>query len=135
MRRIGTIAGCWFCGAQLQRVVIVPDPEFRPHLITLCRQCATPEEVAHADAARTCPGCGIPMRLSRRDAVTSRWAMTCSTRCYQRALRASRRVKPRIIRCEVCWTEFQAVHVDARYCSAACKQRAYRQRQTVTARA
>ena len=50
MRRIGTIAGCWFCGAQLQRVVIVPDPEFRPHLITLCRQCATPEEVAHADA-------------------------------------------------------------------------------------
>ena len=134
MRRIGTIAGCGRCGAELLRVVMVPNPEFRPHLITLCRQCATPEEVAHADAARTCPGCGIPMRLNSRTASTTRWVMTCSTRCYQRAWRASRRVK-RIVRCEICWSEFQPVHADARYCSAACKQRAYRQRQTVTARA
>ena len=57
-------AGCARCGGELLRVTIVPNLEFTPHLLALCGQCATPDEVAYADSEGKCPGCGIAMRFS-----------------------------------------------------------------------
>ena len=113
---------CARCGGELLRVILAPDPN-RHFLTPLCGQCATPEEMAYADAGGDCPGCGIAMRFSTRDAWTTRW-VTCSTRCYQRAWRRSRRIKMRL--CEVCGRGFQSSRKDARLCSSACRQKRYR---------
>jgi hypothetical protein len=116
--------GCWRCGGELLRVIIVPDPAFRRHLTALCGQCATPEEAAYANRTADCPGCGIPMCFSRRDTYNTRW-VACSTRCYQRAWRRSRRIETTRT-CAVCGQTFTPPRSDARYCSNACRQKHYR---------
>jgi hypothetical protein len=117
--------GCWRCGSELLRVIIVPNPDFRRYLIALCGQCATPDELAYVNATADCPGCGIAMSFSSLDAYTTRW-VACSTRCYQRAWRRSRRMKATL--CAMCRRPFQSPRTDARFCSPACRQRAYRER-------
>ena len=114
---------CGRCGCELLRVILVPNPEFHHHLLPLCGQCATPEELAYADTTGDCPGCGIPMQFSRRDGYTTRW-VACSTRCYHRAWRSSHRMKTRT--CEVCRRGFQSTRRDARFCSSACRQKHHR---------
>jgi hypothetical protein len=53
----------------------------------------------------------------------------CSTACYWRQLRARRREeRTREVICESCGGKFQTLRHDARYCSSACRQDAYRQR-------
>jgi hypothetical protein len=116
---------CARCGNQLLRVILAPDPDFHRHLLPLCGQCATPQESTYADTTGECPGCGMAMRFNRLDGFTTRW-VTCSTRCYQRAWRKSRRIKARI--CGVCRFEFQSPRKDARFCSNACRQWHYRAR-------
>jgi ssDNA-binding Zn-finger/Zn-ribbon topoisomerase 1 len=116
---------CARCGGELLRVILAPDPDCRFHLTPLCGQCATPKEKAYAHVGGECPGCGIAMRFSHRDAWRTRW-VTCSTRCYQRAWRRSRRIKLRA--CEGCHREFQSSRKDARFCSNACRQMQYRAR-------
>ena len=122
---------CARCSGELLRVIIVRTPHgdggpgAHMHLKPLCGQCATPHETAYADTTAACPGCGIMMNFSRRDAYTTRW-IACSTRCYQRAWRSSHRIKTRT--CEVCRTEFPSPRKDARFCSGACRQWQYRLR-------
>ena len=54
----------------------------------------------------------------------------CSTACYWRQLRARRREeRTREVICKSCGGKFQTLRHDARYCSSACRQDAYRQRQ------
>ena len=116
-------------------MILAQDPEFYAHwghhglLTPLCGQCASPEELAYAHATGECPGCGIAMCFSPRDAYATRW-VACSTRCYQRAWRRSRRVKQRT--CEVCQTTFSTARTDARFCSGVCRQWAFRLRRRAT---
>ena len=123
---------CARCGGNLPRVILAPDQEMRERhgwhsLIPLCGQCATPEEVAYANTEGTCPGCGIAMQFSLRDAYDydPRW-VACSDRCYQRAWRSSHRMKTGT--CTVCRSPFQTLRKDARYCSNTCRQKQHRRR-------
>jgi len=51
----------------------------------------------------------------------------CCNRCYQRHLRATRAAQRPAHIC-ACGKQFKPKRSDTIYCSAACKQRAYRQR-------
>jgi hypothetical protein len=53
----------------------------------------------------------------------------CSTACYLRQLRARhRKERMRDVICGSCGGKFQTLRRDARYCSGACRQDAYRRR-------
>lgn len=131
--RWGRYGHCAKCGGELLRVILAPDRDIRAipgwrWLTPLCGQCATPEDIAYASEQMDCPGCGLPMHISPHDAMMTKWP-ACSDRCYQRAWRAARRKTNRAMTCEICETAFQPKRAEARYCSNACRQRAYRQRQ------
>lgn len=51
--------------------------------------------------------------------------------CYMRWWRAGNRHKHRL--CQTCGRTFETTRTDARTCSSACRQRAYRQRKALTA--
>lgn len=58
------------------------------------------------------------------------WATySCSTACTKALKRARTRDEPEPRSCEVCDTKFTPERSDARFCSDACRQFAYRQRQ------
>ena len=76
-----------------------------------------------------CDGCG--RMVSVRPRAIIRKVVVCSERCGWTArnrLRAKRGTWMRRRCCSVCGTEFVATRVDAKTCSNACRQRAYRQR-------
>jgi hypothetical protein len=59
----------------------------------------------------------------------------CGTACKRRVLAVERRsrrlaaaAKRKPLRCPVCHRQFEATRPDARYCSNACRQGAYRKR-------
>jgi hypothetical protein len=82
----------------------------------------------HAERAHLhCDGCGsCTPRWSRKRHLQRR--ILCSA-CYQRRYRALRRLGS-IAVCSGCSSTFTPARSDARYCSPACRQRAYRERQT-----
>jgi hypothetical protein len=88
--------------------------------VPVCSACVTPREEAAATRETTCAGCGQAMR----SALAVR---TCCSRCYQRELRARWRDRARGF-CAACGQSFKPKRADARYCSPACKQRAWRAR-------
>ena len=88
--------------------------------IPVCDACLKPNEQERTTIDATCKGCGQRMRLSEL------WpARVCSNRCAQRDRRKRRRMAART-RCGVCRTIFTPRRRDAKFCSVACKQRAYR---------
>ena len=82
-----------------------------------------------------CAGCGgerlnvfgKPYKVGR----TRRWPRLCDS-CAMESENARRREERRVARagrvCPVCGVAFDPPRSDARYCSAACRQRAYRRR-------
>jgi hypothetical protein len=65
-----------------------------------------------------CADCG--------DRSTLNGSLGLCQRCYARELRRRKRRKTRA--CSSCGTEFVTTRRDARFCSDACRQRAFRQR-------
>lgn len=63
--------------------------------------------------------------------ANQRW-VACSTRCLAALRREDRRDKRSTTTCSTCGETFTPARADARYCSSACRQRAYRQRHTST---
>ncbi len=100
----------------------------------VCRSCYTFADMQKADTHLVCDGCGIkaamPEMLARWQVPWnpktgydySRWV--CSPCCRERQRRKDRRWKQRT--CEVCKKPFTAARIDARFCSNACRQWAYR---------
>ncbi len=83
--------------------------------------------------ADPCPECGRWMYLNlyfHRDLRPRR--EFCSARCYQRARRRQARGVVKKV-CEVCGSTFHPARHYARYCSGACRQRAYRERRPLDA--
>jgi hypothetical protein len=68
-------------------------------------------------------GCGVLVSHWYYEEIT-----TCSRRCSERVAAERRRVKREARQCEVCDEEFTPARSDARYCSNACRQDAYRKR-------
>ena len=88
--------------------------------VLVCEACATVKEQTNATVAITCKGCGLPMLVPE----WMRSERTCSTRCAQRELRFRRRHKKRM--CGTCGLRFETTRIDAKFCSGACRQMAYR---------
>ena len=74
-----------------------------------------------------CEGCGRP--VSYREDRRHRLHVSCGQASCLRAIRAAGvREQLRRPRVCICGIEFKPTRGEARYCSLACKQRAYRQR-------
>ena len=78
-----------------------------------------------------CEGCGRPVIDRENGGYVQRRHITCGEPACQRAIRAAatrarRRREPRD--CTVCGTTFEPARSHALFCSAPCRQRAYRQR-------
>jgi hypothetical protein len=87
---------------------------------------------------RPCSTCERPVvyELTRR--AYYRRQVFCSYRCqytYNNRRRSRRRQRRREKVCEVCSIEFTAKRADAKTCSAACKQKAYRTRAKLASQA
>jgi hypothetical protein len=93
-----------------------------------CRRC-TPHQEDYL-GPRPCGGCGRPVYT--KDDRRVRLRILCSDKCKQqvqaREARELRRLDP--IPCELCGEVFEPARSDARFCSGACKQIAYRRRVT-----
>ena len=133
---------CGHCGEPLaagQRVTLCGYGRRGSGRAPVCDACvALPQEArlirfwvngTHGTQARehACQACGRPVVLrwgSRRLYVY------CSERCAQAIHRSRRRRQgPQETRCATCAGAFVPARADARYCCAACRQKAYRQRE------
>jgi hypothetical protein len=92
----------------------------RREVALVCAGCVTPGEAAEATVASVCEGCG---QLMMSPVVVA----TCSDRCAQRERRARRRQSRRLF-CANCGDVATGLNRDAKFCSARCRQAAYRRR-------
>lgn len=86
----------------------------------VCDACLTVKEQAAATRTRICVECA-----QRMTAPLTCVSEVCSSRCYQRRLRARHRASARAV-CATCAQGFAPKRSDARYCSNACRQKAFR---------
>jgi hypothetical protein len=147
MRRpfYGKAGLCQYCGTRFasdQTVVIVRDYDGGPDecpwhdWCAVCVGCAHPDDLAAAWRKTTCKGCGQPMLVPHRvarmnirtGACDATAVSTCSTRCEQRYRRRLRRQAKSSLVCTVCNAAFRPARADAKFCSNACRQWAYRRR-------
>jgi hypothetical protein len=94
-----------------------------------CRDCNYPPSLDKAATPRPCEGgCGVLVSgwYGASGPVAPR---VCSERCSRLARNARRRRSTTAI-CGTCSNEFQQRRSDARYCSNACRQEAYRRRES-----
>jgi hypothetical protein len=95
----------------------------------LCEQCKGGRWYR---GAKECEGCGRPVH-NQMDRV-QRGRTLCSSACRIKAVSAAARSYRRHARgtkvCDSCAETFEPSRTDARFCSIACKQRAYRKRVT-----
>jgi len=109
-----------------------------PEWVAVCTTCATPKEAAAAHFQRACEGCGLPMLTPLYPTKVRRWFKkhvgirnaVCSRRCEQRYRRRLKRQERATATCACCGIQFEPRRSDARFCSIACKQAAYRDRQS-----
>jgi hypothetical protein len=92
--------------------------------VAVCAACATPKE-QEATKQDFCCGCEQPLLVP---AQYHSPAALCSSRCQQRWRREQKRRYRGSILCRECGAGFQPKRSDSLYCSAACKQKAYRRR-------
>ncbi len=99
-------------------------------LTATCEECVSswhPSWLENRKEPIPCAGdCGL--LISHWSHYSERPPRACSYRCRQRANLEQRRVQPRSRKCETCAEEFTPKRADARYCSSACRQDAYRKR-------
>jgi hypothetical protein len=129
--------------AQCRQALAATDPVWRKSLYMgpgffgsrrdtiapCCRRC-TPAKAGEYLGPEPCGGCGRPVYTE--DDRRMRVRVICSDKCRQqvraREARELRRLDP--IPCETCGEIFEPARSDARFCSGACKQAAYRRRVT-----
>ena len=119
-------------------------------VVPLCRECK--RDWPSYSARKPCEACGRPvaneiiergrdyaLRDRRARAIFYNWPLPkeklahwfCSERCAKRCYRAKereRRAEQRLKECAVCGETFEATRSDAKTCSPACRQKAYRRR-------
>jgi hypothetical protein len=126
---------CAECGRQ----IVASDPVWRQRLSlgrglfggwrnTVAPVCSSCKSEYEAFYARSCDACGRPVHNLYS---TYRRLTFCSEVCQTKARAAQARNTRREARgsqtCEGCSKIFNSTRTDARFCSVACKQRAYRQ--------
>jgi hypothetical protein len=124
---------CLFCGKRFDRgqmrYPIRNWGPWEPDFVSVCMPCF--KDIDDPDYTSTqkryereCNGCGEPI-LNPSEGVFA-WQV-CSKRCYQRALRKRHR-REKWRNCKTCKRHFVPSRNDARFCSNACRQWAYRAR-------
>ena len=92
-------------------------------LALLCHDCLADDAAStHTGPFVPCIGCGRPL-----DTAGERFGPYCTDRCRQVGRRNS---QPKKKLCQQCSREFTPPRRDAKFCSAACKQKAYRTNNT-----
>ena len=139
-RRLGQL--CALCGQPLapDAPVWMESCYIGPSMFTgiprswqapVCEACAPRDRHSRRWVAPApCAGCQRPVYYPR----SYRWRLRahCSERCRLDAWNQRRRAEraaERRFRCATCGATFTPPRADGRYCSPACRQRAYRQRQ------
>ena len=96
-------------------------------IIPVCKECRN--EWKRFEAPKPCEGGGRPVHQRAR---SRSFRSLCSFRCESRVAAdkaRSKRAKARLPRlCEQCGETFEPRRADSRYCSPACRQKAYRRR-------
>jgi predicted nucleic acid-binding Zn ribbon protein len=130
---------CGRCGEAIamgQPVAVVDGLTWRRGRIPICLSCLSPKvlrgtRLSPPATPEPCAGCGRDVYLG----TTGRLGVVCSERCRTRvfnahhsAKRKARRAQAREKTCEVCGEAFTASRRDAKTCSAACKQKVYREK-------
>lgn len=108
----------------------------RGEIVPVCKACTRADERRRLGEERSCIVCGCQMQVldSKYRSVRTD-VLVCSNRCAQRRRRASL-YRPRMKTiCASCRKSFEPKRDDAKFCSVACKQRAYRRRIAVSAAA
>ena len=113
--------------------------------IPACEQCAPPYMVARQHPyfdihfhAHPCETCGRTVVFTDGVAYRYRKHVLCCERCrwtFYNRIRDEAAAATREKVCEACGKEFSATRRDAKTCSPACKQKAYRQRKLKLAQA
>ena len=99
-------------------------------IVTYCGRCA-PQYDCHE---QPCDVCRRPVhRLLEYSHGRHCFCSAVCRRSYYGSLQRDRRQKANNRECATCGETFQGTRSDSRYCSSACRQRAYRHRQAVTA--
>ena len=103
---------------------------FAPH----CEQCAA-DDWHHFQSPHPCAGCGRPVHLPTPTTFTWQSSRVLCCECCGHKARAATeradRAKKRGTRdCGCCRKTFTPARADAKFCSAACKQKAHRRRVT-----
>lgn len=127
-----TAYACGYCG----HVFVEGDVVYREpcgigfwrawRIVPFCQACADQRRLSGVRGPWPCEGgCGVLVSV-----FEGGWnqSVCCSPRCVDEAARKRRRVEPVARECEVCGEEFIPKRSDARYCSSACRQDAYRKR-------
>ena len=100
---------------------------FAPH----CEQCAC-DDWHHFYSPRPCDGCGRPVHSTTPPWQFSR--VLCCENCGHKARAAKERAARAEHRgtrvCKFCRQKFTPTRIDSKFCSAGCKQKAYRRRVT-----
>jgi hypothetical protein len=138
---LGKSGLCQRCGwkfTQDEIVYLVRDYELFGDWIAVCARCADDEEREACRLDGQCKGCGQPMRTPYMRTRSNIWtgecnvitANVCSKRCEQRYRRRLQRERGSgaETRCTVCGVGFRPKRDDAKFCSSACRQWAYRRR-------
>ena len=102
--------------------------------VPVCEVCITDQELDNPRKYKVdCHGCGCHLVYvgevrGSYDWRSGNWRSpaACCNACYRTALRKQRRIKRR--ECANCGCDFRSPRVDARFCSGACRQDAYRKR-------
>jgi hypothetical protein len=132
---------CAECGGDLSRRPAYRVSDYGSPFVMMCEECAPewlvsgrgkpmriiPEVEVHA---WDCAGCGrqVVFGMSPNQ---YRKRVYCSDECRRTWRRNPKNREPYTNTCEVCGREFEAKRSDAKTCSPACRQKAYRQRRTV----
>jgi len=80
-------------------------------------------------APRACEACGRTVRYSH---TIRRSTVVCSDRCLRAVYRRGSRPESKPIDCAVCGERIDSRRRGARYCTAACRQQAYRRRRSTS---
>jgi hypothetical protein len=97
-------------------------------IVPVCDACVLPAEAAELTRDEICPGCKQRMRVGLRWRYgRHRRGWVCSSRCRQRVRRVQRRLWRGAV-CTGCGMMFNPKRADAKFCSPACRQNAYRKR-------
>ncbi len=127
---------CGKCGRGLSSEAKVYRTKLK-WMTVLCEECA-PNYMERGDpygfrhtVTNPCDTCGRPVVWEATGRDWHRRHVFCCERCqwtYYNAARNTRNARAREKVCEVCGEVFTAARRDARTCSPACKQKAYRRR-------